>query len=142
MVCHTSKDTFRCQHCEKTFVFKNSLKKHLEKGRCSVLKQQKLQQQQQQQQQQNEQALQKTEQSNQGSGNEAKVVKNGLTIADLLKNGCLNISDLLNSSGNAVLPAEQTTTSGSSGNNAGQFLKLPVEQFFINPQHNSNLASN
>ncbi len=41
----------RCQHCQKTFVFKNSLKKHLEKGRCVVLKLQKRQKEQDQIQQ-------------------------------------------------------------------------------------------
>jgi len=56
----------RCQHCEKTFVFKNSLKKHLEKGRCAVLKQHlnvprrsqsQLQQQQHEHEQQQQQLL-------------------------------------------------------------------------------------
>ena len=36
---HTSnKDAFQCLHCERKFAFKNSMKKHLEKGRCTVLK--------------------------------------------------------------------------------------------------------
>ena len=36
---HTSnKDAFQCLHCGRKFAFKNSMKKHLEKGRCSVLK--------------------------------------------------------------------------------------------------------
>ena len=42
LLCHTGpRESYQCQHCEKKFVFKNSLKKHLEKGRCDVLKQQK-----------------------------------------------------------------------------------------------------
>ena len=46
LACHASREmeSFRCQHCLKDFVFKNSLKKHLEKGRCAVLKAQKQQQ--------------------------------------------------------------------------------------------------
>lgn len=40
LLCHSGpRSSFQCQHCEKKFVFKNSLKKHLEKGRCDVLKQ-------------------------------------------------------------------------------------------------------
>ena len=36
---HTSnKDAFQCLHCGRKFAFKNSMKKHLEKGRCTVLK--------------------------------------------------------------------------------------------------------
>ena len=36
---HTSnKDAFQCLHCDRKFAFKNSMKKHLEKGRCTVLK--------------------------------------------------------------------------------------------------------
>ena len=36
---HTSnKDAFQCLHCGRKFAFKNSMKKHLEKGRCNVLK--------------------------------------------------------------------------------------------------------
>ena len=34
------RESYQCSYCEKKFVFKNSLKKHLEKGRCDVLKQQ------------------------------------------------------------------------------------------------------
>ena len=34
-------EIFPTVYCQKKFVFKNSLKKHLEKGRCDVLKQQK-----------------------------------------------------------------------------------------------------
>ena len=34
----TPRESYQCQHCEKNFAFKNSLKKHLEKGRCDVLK--------------------------------------------------------------------------------------------------------
>ena len=34
----TPRESYQCHHCEKTFAFKNSLKKHLEKGRCDVLK--------------------------------------------------------------------------------------------------------
>ena len=42
LLCHSGpRESFQCQYCEKKFVFKNSLKKHLEKGRCDVLKQQK-----------------------------------------------------------------------------------------------------
>jgi KRAB domain-containing zinc finger protein len=37
---HTSpRDSHHCQFCDKKFVFKNSMTKHLEKGRCDVLKQ-------------------------------------------------------------------------------------------------------
>ena len=32
--------SYQCQHCEKKFVFRNSLSKHLNKQRCKVLKQQ------------------------------------------------------------------------------------------------------
>ena len=36
---HTSnKDAYQCLHCGRKFAFKNSMKKHLEKGRCTVLK--------------------------------------------------------------------------------------------------------
>jgi hypothetical protein len=42
VVCHSGpRESFQCQFCEKKFAFKNSLKKHLEKGRCDVLKQRK-----------------------------------------------------------------------------------------------------
>ena len=34
----TPRDTYQCPHCRKNFAFKNSLKKHMEKGRCDVLK--------------------------------------------------------------------------------------------------------
>ena len=43
--CHSSRETHRCDHCGKTFVFKNSLKKHTEKRRCVVLKQKTVQEQ-------------------------------------------------------------------------------------------------
>jgi hypothetical protein len=37
---HTSpRDSHQCKFCDKKFVFKNSMTKHLEKGRCDVLKQ-------------------------------------------------------------------------------------------------------
>ena len=32
---------YQCQHCQRKFAFKNSLKKHLDKGRCQILKEQK-----------------------------------------------------------------------------------------------------
>ena len=36
---HTSnKDAFQCMHCGRKFAFRNSMKKHLVKGRCTVLK--------------------------------------------------------------------------------------------------------
>ena len=38
----TPRESFQCEHCEKKFVFKNSLKKHLEKKRCEALKPPKL----------------------------------------------------------------------------------------------------
>ena len=31
-------EDIQCEHCDRKFVFKNSLKKHLDKGRCQILK--------------------------------------------------------------------------------------------------------
>ena len=45
--CHSSREAHRCSLCGKTFVFKNSLKKHTEKRRCVVLKQKSAQDQRQ-----------------------------------------------------------------------------------------------
>ena len=39
MLSHSvTRESFQCLHCQKKFVFKNSLKKHLEKKRCEALK--------------------------------------------------------------------------------------------------------
>jgi hypothetical protein len=35
---HEAKSSFACRHCDRKFVFKNSLKKHVSKGRCEALK--------------------------------------------------------------------------------------------------------
>ena len=39
LACHLAKESFSCDFCNKTFAFKNSLKKHQSKGRCEGLKQ-------------------------------------------------------------------------------------------------------
>ena len=31
-------EDIQCEHCDRKFVFKNSLRKHLDKGRCQILK--------------------------------------------------------------------------------------------------------